>query len=262
MRTFKSAWDASSSSSLSSGAAHAQGESSINDSIVVQTWDAQVAKFALASILMDTTNLTAKGKVQAVDREAVKYLEAKILASTREATTWDRTHYFKEIDEAKRDIEGLALGEILRKDYKEWEQKGIKLGISSVVKPMEFLVTKAAKEKPQHHDGNAFDTSIRDFMNARDLSLYAIMTTSTSSEGQFKRELLLQSLPASSPIAAKFAEQAAADLALESLSIAGCPEYGYGTETRGEETWRRIWLQKDLSKSRKQVAPLLRKAMG
>lgn len=258
VRTFRSVWDASSSSSLISGAAHAQAEAAIDDSAVIQTWDAQVAKLALASILIDTVNLTAEGKVFPADRDAVEYLEMKIQSSAREARTWNRAEFYEEINAAKGDIEGLALNDILRKDYKEWMEDGKKLGISSLVKPLKFLVSKAREENPQNHKEDCFDTAISGFMSARDISIFAIMTTSTSKEKGFQRELLLQARPAVATIASKFSAQAGAELRLEELNVPGVFEYNTPAE---EHEFRKVWIQRDVSKSRKQVAPLLRKAM-
>ena len=67
----------------------------------------------------------------------MEYLEAKIQMSTKDARTWDRTKFYKEITAAKKDIESIALDGILRKDYKQWTENGMKLGMSSVVKPLE-----------------------------------------------------------------------------------------------------------------------------
>ena len=244
-------WDSISSSSLSTGAAHGQGEGAMNDSAVTQGWDAQVAKLALASILVDTANLTAPGKVEQIDRDSVDYLEAKIQLSPIDARTWNRDHYYKEIDEARRDISRLSLTEILIKDYKGWAEGGVRLGISSVVKPLEFLVQKANEEKL------SFEDQLSQFMDDHDISVFAIMTTSTSSEGKFKRELLLQARPSVSSLAVKFAEECASELQLEHLNIKGIP-----TQDKPGQQWRKLWLQKDVSKSRKQVAPLLRKTMA
>lgn len=250
VRQCKPAWDSMSSSSLSTAAAHGQGEVAMNDSAVTQVWDAQVAKMALASILVDTANLTALGKVEQVDRDSVDYLQAKIQLSSKDASTWDRDRYYKEIDEAKRDISSLSLTEVLIKDYKEWTEDGAKLGISSIVKPLDFLVRKAGEEK------SSFEDQLQQFMDERDLSVLAIMTTSTSFKGDFKRELLLQARASASSSAIKFAEQGAFDFNLEDLSIKGV-----SSQDKPGQTWRRTWLQKDVSKSRKQVAPLLRKVM-
>ena len=251
VRNCKSTWDTIFLSSLSSGAAHAQGELAIDDSAVTQGWDAQVAKMALASILVDTANLTAPGKVEQVDREAVEYLEAKIQMSAGVARTWNRKAYYEEIDAAKRDIGGLSLNEILQKDYKLWTENGLRLGISSVVKPLEFLVNKA-------ESGPALKEGIERFMEERELSIFAIMTTSTNSEGKFQRELFLQACKAAAVPITKFLDQAVSELSLQDLEIDGLSAQK-ALESESLGPW--IWRQKAVSKSRKQVAPLLREAM-
>lgn len=228
---------------------------------MIETWDAQVAKLALASVLIDTANLTAEGKVEAVDREAVEYLEAKILMSAREARTWERGRFYEEIERAKSDIGALELGDVLRKDYKAWREGGKALGISSVVKPLQFLVEKAKVEASDKSEREAFDKAIESFMNERDLALYAIMTTSTTSSGQFQRELLLQARPDGTSAAQKFVEQASSELGLEALnSSSGDSDDSF--KPMGAQSYRKFWLQKEVGKSRKQVAPLLRMAMS
>ena len=251
VRYCKSTWDTISINSLSSGAAHAQGESAIDDSVVTQGWDAQVAKMALASILIDTANLTAPGKVEQVDREAVEYLEAKIQTSARDARLWNRQAYYEEIDAAKRDIGGLSLDEVLQKDYKQWTENGLRLGISSVVKPLGFLVNKA-------ESGPALKEGIKRFMEERELSIYAIMTTSTTSDEEFQRELYLQARKAAAGPISKFIDQAVSELSLQDLEIDGLRAQKM-LESESLGPW--IWRQKAVSKSRKQVAPLLREAM-
>ena len=247
-RYCRPSWDAISSSSLYSGAAHGQGEAAINDSAVTQGWDAQIAKLALASILVDTANLTAPGKVEAVDGEAVEYLEARINVSPRDAKSWNRDEYYKEMDEAKRNIDSLTFDEILIKDYKEWTESGARLGVSSVVKPLQFLVNKTS----------AFENDLENFMKDHDLSIFAIMTTSTSTEGEFQRELLVQAKGSSFATAAKFSEQALPEFKLTNLDVEGV---SVQEKPASGQFWRKVWLQKDVSKSRKQVAPLLREAM-
>ena len=244
-------WDAISSNSLSSGAAHAQDEVAIDDSAVTQGWDAQIAKMALASILIDTANLTAPGKVEQIDREAVEYLEAKIQMSIRDPESWDRKAYYEEIDATKRDIGGLSLDEILQKDYKLWTENSLRLGMSSVVKPLKFLVGKA-------ESGHALKEGIEQFMEQRDLSIFAIMTTSTTCEGEFQRELFLQARKAAAAPISNFLDRAVAELNLQVLEIDGLSAQE-GLESERLGPW--IWRQKAVGKSRKQVAPLLREAM-
>jgi len=257
IRTLRFLKDVDSTASLASDIARA-GESWMYENPFNQMYDARVAKLGLASILVDTANLTAEGKVFPVDQQAVEYLETQI---RKEYKAWDRAKFYEEINTAKSGIERLELHDILRKDYKEWTESGKKLGISSVVKPLDFLVSKACKENPQSPKEEAFDTAITHFMHERSISLFAIMTTSTSKQNEFQRQLLVQAHSPAAPIADKFSSQASAELGLENLHVPGVLEYNASAQASGKCPFRKIWQQKDVSKSRKQVAPLLRKAM-
>ncbi|KAL8676704.1 MAG: hypothetical protein Q9186_006803 [Xanthomendoza sp. 1 TL-2023] len=237
VRTLKSAWETSSDgSSLSSGGAHAQGDSVMNDATVIRTWDAQLAKMALASILVDTANLTAKGKVEKADTEAVKYLEAKINLSPQDAKRWDRSKFYDEINTAKRNIDELGFQDILRKDYKQWTENDLKLGIASVVKPLEFIVEKALGQTSADKE-DEFVIAIGDFMADRDLTIFAIMTTSTSPLGEFQRELYLQALSAGHAAASAFTEQAGPELRLEDHSVAALSEKPGAMQPSSEGPW-------------------------
>ena len=89
IRTFRSTWDALAANTLSSGAAHAQSsDSTMDDSVVTQGWDAQVAKLALGSILDDTSDLKSESKTTSVDRDVVEYLEAKIHMSRKDCRSF------------------------------------------------------------------------------------------------------------------------------------------------------------------------------
>lgn len=254
IRALRSSWDAISDSPLSSGASHAQEKFLSEDLAVARTWDVQLAKMALASILIDTTNLTAEEKVETPDQQAVKFLEAKIQLSPTTAKIWNRNEFYNEINEAKQDIGDLEMNDILRKDFKKWTEKGITLGISCVVKPLTFLISKA---KTEEQNPDPFSNAVEAFMSKNEISVFAIMTTSTSS-GAFKRELLLQVSPSNSSLMSKFLEQATTSLGLEDLVLNGISPSA-SSDTTG--AIRKVWLQKELGKSRKQVAPLLREAM-
>ena len=262
VRTLRPSWEASTdSSSLSSGAAHAQGDSIVDDSSAIRTWDAQVAKMALASILIDTANLTAESKVEQADRDAVNYLEAKINLSPKDAAEWNRDEFYEEINTVKRNIDGLKFDDILRKDYKQWTENGLKLGISSVVKPLDFVAKKAIENTSGDAEAR-FVTAIGDFMVARDLTIFAIMTASTSSAGEFQRELYIQAFSAGHAAANTFSNPATRELQLQDHGVSMLTDKPGAMQPSSEGPWRKIWLQKDVTKSRKQVAPLLRKAMS
>lgn len=263
IRTLKSSWDANiDSSSLSSRAAHAQGDSLINDAIVTRTWDAQVAKMALASILIDTVNLTAERKVQKADRDAVEYVEAKINLSPKDAAQWNRNDFYEVINTAKRHIDGFDFNDILRKDYKQWTENGLTLGISSVVKSLDFIAQKAIQHDSEEDKETQFITAMGDFMAARNLTIFAIMTTSTSEAGEFQRELYVQALSAGHAAASTFAKRATEELRLENHSIKMLEGKPGAMQPESEGPWRKLWMQRDTGKSRKQVAPLLRTAMN
>ena len=261
MRHFRSTWDTISDSSLSSGAGHAQSSDCCTyDMAVTRGWDAQIAKFALASILEDTANLTSTSNTMEVDREMVAYLESKIRLSPKDSRLWDRDQFHNEITTAKRDVEALSLQDILRKDYKMWTENGMRLGMSSVVKPLAFLSTKAAQENSQEAREAAFDSALEAYIADRQLALFAILTTSTSVDGRFQRELLLQANTSGTDSANRFVASATQEFGLEKRDVDGIqqetsPEHGKGV-------WRRTWLQNETQKGRKQIGPHLRHAMS
>jgi exopolyphosphatase len=232
----RGAWDAISRSSSTDDAAS-------EDENDVSTWDAQVAKLALGPILIDTVNLKATDKVTDHDRNAVTYLESKISASSTVGPTYDRDAFFYEINSAKSDIDDLSLEEILRKDYKQWTEDDLNLGISCVVRPIQYLKSKTED----------LVSALVDFAKGRGVQLFAVMTAHNDS-GQFERQLLLLVLQDGEPlkIADKFVKTN-----LEELQL----------EERDEELdasqakWIRMWEQKNLTASRKRLAPLMRESM-
>lgn len=223
-----------------------------NDS-TERLWDAQVAKMALASILIDTVNLEDVSKVTKHDQDAVQYLEAKVLEHPKTAKTYNRQRIYEEISKAKQDIERLCVTDILRKDYKEWTENGKKLGISSVVKPLEFLLSKAEQEMDLT-EVEAFSVLVGKFCEQRHLDLYAIMTAFSDDSKEFRRELFLRSANHSNnSIAEKFERHAKDELGLTVW------EGGKLAERPGD--WQQAWRQGQMQHSRKQVAPLLREAI-
>ncbi|KAF1834008.1 DHH phosphoesterase [Decorospora gaudefroyi] len=247
-------WDMLSASAMSSGAAHGQGDSLSNDAAFFKRWDADVAQLGLASILIDTADLKDENKTTEHDRKAVEYLEAKMMLCPQVAASFDRTGFYKEINAAKKDIGSLKLRDILRKDYKQWDQGGQKLGVSSVVKPVDFLQKKASEEGSAP-PSEAFLEALRDFAKERELGMYSLMTTSTSSDGQFQKELLVWAFNDGAVSAAKaFATNSKDDLGLE--------EWQGNSDVAGNNEWRMIWWQRRVQHSRKRVAPLLREAMA
>lgn len=212
------------------------------------TWDAELARLALGPILVDTTNLKSKTKTMPVDLDAAGYCE-KLIEAASEGGKCNTESYFREISEAKQDIGGLTLRDILRKDYKQWTEGGsFNLGISSVVKNMAFLVDKAGGEKE-------FLDNLEEFAKERKLSMCSIMSTSHDDK-VFRRELLVWAMDTTGRFALeRFEDDASEELVLR--------RWGNGSldMDSDEGVFRRCWEQEGVDKSRKQVAPLLRAAI-
>lgn len=250
----RSAWDSLSGSASNAGrstAAQSDFDVGVDDAAVRRTWDAQIAKFAMASVLIDTTALQSQEKTEDVDRQAVDYLEAKIaLAPGGVGAQWNRKNFFDEIDHAKKDLSSLTVDEVLIKDYKQWDVNGVQLGISSVVKPLSWQIEKAGNT-PQ------FVQSLRKFAQNKKLDLISVMTTSTANDGQFQRELLLWSVNESkNEVVSRFEEQNRDELGLNQWQEK--TDHDNSIRQGGK---MKIWWQKETEYSRKQVSPLMRKAI-
>lgn len=250
-----------------------------------EEWDdglaaVELAKLSLAAILVDTANLTAEDKVSDMDREIVEFLEIII---THSSPTWDRKSFYEQIALSKANsLSLLSLPEVFNRDYKAWSEKATKpttnsveqltmnLGIASTVKPISWLIGKADASSVEN-----FVFAMRDFATSQNpgLDLFALMTTSTDAEGVFRRELLLLDTgrtEESRRAVQRFEEMAGQELDLENWMEV--EELVRALDWKGEDKGDskgaavgglsgRLWRQRDTSKSRKQVAPLLREAM-
>jgi len=228
---------------------------------------AQLAKLALAAILIDTSNLMAEGKVTDVDIRAVEFLRKQV---ARQDPKWDAEAFYNEINSAKKNsLDLLTLDEVLERDYKEWSEvsssgESVKLGFCSSVKPIRWIVEKAGAPRQ-------FLDAVRAFAASKKLDVVVVMTSFTS-EGKFSRELFVCAMchcDAAVKAAEAFVEQAGSDLGFERWSV-DCRDPDT-TERENEirstldgdsDVWRRLWMQTNTTASRKQVAPLLRKAVA
>ncbi|KAK4621592.1 Putative exopolyphosphatase [Fulvia fulva] len=238
-------WQKISDSAMTVGAAHPQNnETLVDDHAYTSTWDAQAAKIALGAILIDTVDLKAEHKVTEHDKKAFRFLEAKINISRKYGKDYDRDRFFTEIDDAKSNLDGLSLEDILRKDYKQWTEGDLTLGISSCVQPISYLTEK----------GKEFQGSLKAFAKSKSLDLFVIMPAFKEG-GNFQREILLMTLSEKGNAAAeRFAKSGQEELELEDKESSAL---GKDDEIKS----RYFWNQKNLDASRKRVGPLLREAM-
>ncbi|ETS83193.1 hypothetical protein PFICI_05069 [Pestalotiopsis fici W106-1] len=210
--------------------------------------DAQLAALALGPIVIDTTNLEAKTKTTAYDVEAVRYLEGKLAANTEGRPPFDRTAYFTALAGLKEDISPLSMRDVLRKDYKEWDQGGLKLGTSSIPASFVNLRDKAG-------NGAQLAQVVEKWGDEKGLDLVAVMTAFKEAEGNFSRELMLVARSEKGVEAAKrFEHEYRGKLELNEWR-------GGELDHVTEAAWRKCWTQGKVENSRKQVAPMLRQAM-
>ncbi|PYI12234.1 DHH phosphoesterase [Aspergillus sclerotiicarbonarius CBS 121057] len=230
----------------------------------------QLAKLAMSPILIDTSNFTAKEKVTDADTLAYSFLRSKINSGPHDDTEkpWDHNAFYEEINTAKRNsLDLLTVEEVLDRDYKQWtespasnpQKEEVEIGICSMVRSLPWVVQKAGSAE-------AFLDALGEFATQKELQIVMVMTAFTAGpEGRFCRELLVCAKEGTGVRGVEaFMDRAGAELGLEEWRVLDGEE---GAELRDAEcadkTLRKwIWVQGDVTKSRKQVAPLIREAVG
>ncbi|KKK15734.1 hypothetical protein AOCH_002040 [Aspergillus ochraceoroseus] len=234
--------------------------------------DEQMARLAVAPILIDTANLSAKDKVTEFDTAAYDFLLPKTNQSLARSS-WDPNTFYMQVNESKQNsLELLTVDEILDRDYKEWAEKTsqqtdtpspIQIGICSMVKSIPWIVRKAGGPKP-------FLQSLQTFATNRKLDIVVVMTAfSSAKDGQFSRELLVCALNNQHAVDAlqTFLSEAGSRLGLEEWSSLDGDDFAQDIKdtwvnSAEDSPWIRIWTQTNVAQSRKQVAPLIRGAVA
>lgn len=212
-------------------------------------------KLGLASILIDTNNLQDKHKTMKIDFDIGTYVDQVLKERSSE---WNRQDFFDEISAAKSNLEGLSLYDILRKDYKQWTEGGIKLGMSSIVNDLEFLTELSQKESMNKEQSNSWSDTSSSFIKGRGLDVWAVMTAysnkTISEKGIFERQLMIcWHDDKSAEIVRRFEEAHGSELGLELMESTN-------STTNQNESWK-AWKQSNVAASRKQVSPMLRNIM-
>ncbi|KAI5838059.1 hypothetical protein DFP73DRAFT_486171 [Morchella snyderi] len=214
----------------------------------------ELARLALAAVLIDTTNMT--NKVTPHDEEVLAFLEAEMAKSVTEggdaSEPWDRKKFYNGVWDAKNNVDAMPLRDLLRKDWKEWTESvtgddGVqrKVGIASVLRALEWLKGREA--------GEGFVEGVKSWAGERGLDVVSVMTT-TGRGGEFRRELFVWVLNEEAEGCLDAFVRMAEEAGL-GLSVWG------GGALDGDNGRRRAWCQQDLKASRKQVAPLLRESI-
>ena len=217
--------------------------------------NAQIARLALASILVDTGRLKNDAKTVAVDKESAELCQ-QIIRRAPSGKHFKKKPFTAELEDAKRDVSALSASDILRKDYKAWTEANLKLGMSSVVTSLAFLRDKASDADREEDSG--WSRRQREFMEEKGLHLHAVIAPFVDeSHGQSKKDrgkglLIRWRTGLAANVVDNFEEMAKDELKLSRTAVEGLEQDRAST---------RIWTQGDRTKTRKQVGPLLRKAM-
>ncbi|GAP86386.1 putative exopolyphosphatase-like protein [Rosellinia necatrix] len=252
--------------------------------------DAQLARLALAPVLIDTLNLQDGTKTTAHDERAAALAEAKIAAHESggdsggggggKGERYDRRAFFERISALKDDLSQMSLRDVLRKDYKEWsitagEEEGgrrrrrrRRLATSSASRGFGYLVDrKAGGDAAVFADALAAWAAERDGAgDGAGVDLLVVLTGFQDARGTFVRELLVWARSAVGAKATRRFEERWADaLQLRAwrdgrLDLSVC-DGGGGGDGRDGVGWRRCWTQGAVQHSRKQIAPMLRDAL-
>jgi exopolyphosphatase len=227
---YQDAWDV-----LSKTSSHDEGDGGL---------DAQLARVALAPILIDTNNLKSKAKTTPTDVRVVELLEAKIGDKD-----FERKKYHKKLSKLKEDISQLSYRDNLRKDFKSWTEAGMVLGTSSIPQGFKYMLENIG-------DRETLLREFRAFAQDKNLDIAAIMTSSAKDDGVFKRNLLVWGLNEKAARAVeRFVEAQKDNLGLEPF------HYIDLSGGDGQHEVRYCWNQHQTGNSRKQLAPMLRSAM-
>lgn len=213
----------------------------------------ELARLALAAVLIDTTNMT--NKVTSHDEAVLSFLEGELAKGATEgggSDPWDREKFYKSVWDAKNNVDDMPLRDLLRKDWKEWTEavtgtdgKTRKVGIASVLRELSWLRDR--------EEGEGFVEGVKSWAGERELDVVSVMTT-TGRGGDFRRELLVWVLNEGAAECLDVFVGMAEEKGL-GLSVWG------GGALDGDGGKRRAWCQKDIKASRKQVAPLLRESI-
>ncbi|KAK5096212.1 Exopolyphosphatase [Exophiala xenobiotica] len=211
---------------------------------------AQISRLTLAPILVDTWDLKAPGdKCSDLDRDEVAFLDAQT------GDEFDREDLFHQTNTAKYEsLNLLRMQEIFARDYKSYAEELedgsiLNVGIASVFEHLEWL-SKHAKGRQQ---------LVQELVKyAQDgekvLEVFGLLTKSGD-----RKEVGIFSFGEAGKKAITIFENSAKELQLKKWNEDDALSKQLD-ELVGAGSWK-IWWMGDISKSRKQVAPLLRNAL-
>ncbi len=244
------------------------------------TGSTELARLLLSAIAIDTHNMDpAVGKAKALDLEAVQILmplagfgvrqqqQQQVSASgaaPAPAPYESMDAFHSALHKAKEDVSALSTRDLCRRDYKEYSHPGSassgddgrrwKVGLTSIPWSLQEWVKRDGESE--------FLQGCVDFCAERGLHAFGALTAYSDADG-FHRQIAFVA-PSFSNSADHEAIRKLADL-LESnkpeeLSLAQNESYGIKAQDAAGQPFVRIWDQRNLKATRKQVAPAFKDA--
>ncbi|GAA6001521.1 hypothetical protein JCM10207_006706 [Rhodosporidiobolus poonsookiae] len=242
--------------------------------VLPPTIPAPLADLLLSAILIDTGLRPSSegGKATATDLSAVAHLLPQSSfggaagTSTLAASPGDVAAAAKDallarlavLAQKKGDVGGMDGRDLLRRDYKEYSEAGVRYGLSTVPLPLSTWLDKAAGQEERWA---LVLRETRAWMAERRLKLAGVLTSynhvkKSGKEGKHRRELLLVAEEGAG-LDAVF-ERIGAEEVLQLEEWKGIEEYGR-QEGRGEGVRWKVWQQGNAKATRKQVGPVMKK---
>lgn len=222
----------------------------------------ELSRLLLSAIMIDTHNMDANiGKAKAVDLEAVGILrslagfEGVAAAAAADISSFsDSDSFFKALSHAKEDISHLSTRDLCRRDYKEYNHPSAnssnswRVGLTSIPWSMQEWIARDGEKK--FLDGCAA------FCEERQLHLFGALTAYSDASG-FHREIVFFA-PATTD-QERTACRKVADLMqrtkVDELDVKVTNNTGLHSRDTQGQPFVRVWEQRNLKATRKQVAP-------
>lgn len=210
----------------------------------------QISRLALAPILVDTWDLKAPGnRVSQIDRDQADFLDDFT------GDDFDREDLFSQAQAAKESsLNLLDMQEIFSRDYKSYlettkDHKQVYIGIASVVQSLEWLVEHARGKEKLINEIEKYSRG-----GEKQLEIFGLLTRAGE-----RKEVAFFAFGQRGMQAIEDFEQTAEELKLQSW--AEDDELANLLNERiGKSKWH-VWWMGDVSKSRKQVGPLIRNSL-
>lgn len=223
----------------------------------------ELLTLALAPILIDTAALKATGeKCSDLDRTIVEVIELEMGGSVSMSGvkgSWDRDGFYEPIKEAKKaSLDNLSGREMLERDYKEWVEEGVGVGIASLVKDVEWVCGRTGGAHGLVKEMGAFVEGVRQEGEGAGLGVLVLLTPG----GKKGKEVLMVEVGEESKgVVKEFERRGGEELGLGEWDAEGKDRvYRALTEGFGEGR-AKVWWMTKREKTRKQGAPIVRDAV-